>query len=449
MRTLARWCFLFCVYTLQSAMADVLECPADHQINATFSNGAAWHMCWHATARENIVLTTVHYQPPATRAFQVFNALSLSQLHVSYDDRNIVYNDVTQFGLGGNQAHPLDDNDCPAGQLHYQAGAARLCSTVSQGPDQYQALNGTRYAESVTVSSTSLVGAYAYLVSWKFFANGSLQPSVGAAGALQRSSDDPQSRYGRKLDGVSDKSWLSHSHDYYWRLDFDLGDTGLDDTVTELSFDTDANGRRARSEHRFTREAARAIDPQRMNSWLIADTSADMARGYLIEPVNYGHKLVERLNNPYTLYDVFITRHNDCEWFANENSVYYPDCADNALAFVNDENIQGEDIVLWHRLSFHHVPRNEDRYTMHSHWDGFTVEARNLSAVTASNVSADVLAAIQNADEPVQERRHAASGCTTGNNQRTGNQVLLILLAGMGLCRRFALSVSSLDPQAS
>lgn len=41
----------------------------------------------------------------------------LSQLHVAYDDSDVTYNDVTQYGLGGSYLQTLTQADCPSGDL--------------------------------------------------------------------------------------------------------------------------------------------------------------------------------------------------------------------------------------------------------------------------------------------------------------------------------------------
>ena len=99
----------------------------------------------------------------------------------------------------------------------------------SRGDDAYRTLNETFLSESLSMYSVSQVGSYAYIVTWKFYADGSIEPSVGAAGALQRSSDWAESPFGRQLQGGIDKSWLSHTHTYYWQMDFDLGNDANND----------------------------------------------------------------------------------------------------------------------------------------------------------------------------------------------------------------------------
>lgn len=427
---------------LTSANASAqLACPVENQINAQFDNGAAWRMCWESRRRENIVLSSVHYQPANQEPYQVFNSLRLSQLHVSYDDSNVTYNDVTQFGLGGGYVSTLDEHDCPQGRLIDIDGRAGLCEFVSTGDDSYSTPSETRRSQSLSVFSTSQVGSYAYLVTWKFFADGSVQPSIGAAGALQRSSDDSHSHFGRELEGVEDKSWLSHTHNYYWQIDFDLGEHANDDVVSEWQFNTDNEGRRARNQTIFVNEVARAINPSAMTSWLITDGNASnaQARGYLIEPIHYGHKLVSAVTEPHTEYDFFVTKQNDCERFVSENAKYYPDCDENILEFVNNENLVGEDIVVWHRISFHHVPRNEDRHVMHSHWDGFVMEARNLHSQTpdhsgqASEQTLTAIEAVTTKAATTQNEVSSSSGCSVypGNHRASNTDFIVLLIVAL------------------
>lgn len=364
--------------------ASELSCPEEHRITVEFTNGAGWMMCWTSMQRENIVLSEIHYKSATQGITKVISTLRLAQLHVTYDDGNITYNDVTQFGLGGGYVATLIPSDCPKGDLIEINGRAGICKQLTGEYDAYNTLAESRFAETLTLLSISQVGSYSYMVTWKFHDDGSIEPLVGAAGALQRSTDLAHSPHGRTLEGVADKTWLSHTHNYYWRIDFDLGDSAIDDVVSEVSYPTDQSGRRARVVRRLSSESALTIDPAKLLAWYVTSGDGEVARapGYRIEPLHYGHKLVRSTAEPYTAFDFFVTRQNDCERFISENAKYHPECGDHILDFIDNESIVGEDIVVWHRISFHHVPRNEDRYHMHSHWDGFVMQARNLSAGT-------------------------------------------------------------------
>ena len=296
----------------------------------------------------------------------------------------MTYNDVTQFGLGAGFRATLVPENCPGGELITVEGRPGICKMSSQGDDAYRTLNETFLSESLSMYSVSQVGSYAYIVTWKFYADGSIEPSVGAAGALQRSSDWAESPFGRQLEGGIEKSWLSHTHTYYWQMDFDLGNDATNDVVSEISFPVDADGRRARTVTRLDTEVARTIQPELLRQWRVSDDAQDPdnSPGYSIQPLHYGHRFTRGLIEPFTEFDFFVTRQNDCEQFVNENAKFNPDCYENILQFVNDESLTGEDISLWHRVSFHHLPRNEDLRVMHSHWDGFVMKASNMSTGT-------------------------------------------------------------------
>ena len=373
---------LFCFFLHASvAHANTLPCPIEQSISATFANGAGWDMCWESKRRENIVLSEIHFNANESDTTRVVSSIRLAQLHVAYDDSKITYNDVTQFGLGGGYMSTLFESECPNGELLEVNGRAGLCKTISSDGRTQTTSGVPQTAEKLTLLSVSQVGSYSYLVSWDFHDDGSISPSVGAAGALQRSSSDLTSAFGRELEGSSGKHWLNHTHVYYWRIDLDLGDSSTDDQVSEVSYALDPDGRRERVVKKLTKEAAKKIDPETMLAWYITDGTVDditRAPGYVVEPLQYGHRHVRAESEAFSEYDFFVTKQSDCERFINENKNFDPECADDILEFINDESIVDQDIVIWHRISFHHVPRNEDRHLMHSHWDGFTLQARNL-----------------------------------------------------------------------
>lgn len=371
------------------AISAVLSCDDTHQITANFENGSAWNMCWTSTRHENIVLSEIHYQPSNQQALHVISSIRLAQLHVTYDDSEVTYNDVTQFGLGGGYISTLSESDCPGGELIDISERAGLCKQVTTGDASFHSADESELAEVLTLFSVSQVGSYAYLVTWKFYDDGSIEPSIGAAGALQRSAsiNHDHTDHGRVLEGSPGKIWLSHTHNYYWRIDFDIGENAENDVVTEVSYPIDDSGRRPRKVEKLLNEAAHKINPDALTSWYVTDNAEDTleAPGYLIAPIRYGHKLVRTEQEPFTDFDFFVTRQNDCERFISENEKFNPECGDNILDYTNNETLENQDIVVWHRISFHHVPRNEDKQHMHSHWDGFTMQARNLKTITPGN----------------------------------------------------------------
>ncbi len=394
---------LACLPNAATAQASP-DCTGDALITETFDNGATWQMCWESRIRENLVLSDVFYTPPNGEPKRILSSARLSQLHVAYDDSDVTYNDITQYGLGGGYLVELADVDCPYGELMLVQTRPAICRWRSQGRDNYRTAARSVEAESLSLFSVSQVGAYAYIVTWKFFSDGAIEPQIGATGALQRNSDKIELPFGRLLHGDDETLWLSHTHNYYWRLDFDLGESANDDVVTESKTRLTDDGDRQTTVEKFVAEQARMIDSDEPVAWEIwdgleGDKPGANDSGYRIEPIRYGHRLERTDKEPYTEFDFFVTVANECERFASQNARFNPDCLNHVAQFANGESLVDADITLWHRVSFHHVPRNEDQRHMHTHWDGFAIEPVNIHKSTPgidiANNSAPVIEDIE------------------------------------------------------
>lgn len=359
---------------IPSVSAADAECEADERISETFANGARWDLCVEKRIPENLVLRHVTFTPDGGEPWPVLASASLAQLHVAYDDSDVTYNDVTQYGLGGSYLIELDEADCPYGKLLDINTLPAICRWTRTGGDGYRSASLAVETDSLNLFSVSQVGAYAYIQSWTFHDDGAIEPGVGATGALQRVNDDISLPFGRVLDGDPDNLWLSHTHNYHWRLDFDVGAFASDDVVTESRYPVGADGRRVAEHERLDVESARRIDPALLQAWHILASSEANARGYRIEPERHGHRFERTEVEPHTGFDIFVTKTRDCERFASQNARFNPDCLNDVLQYANDEPLIDEDLVFWHRVGFHHVPRNEDQRHMHAHWDGFVIE---------------------------------------------------------------------------
>ncbi|MFK7889629.1 MAG: putative Ig domain-containing protein [Granulosicoccus sp.] len=377
---------LLCITVQGNAFAQP-QCSGEALISHRFDNGAKWEFCWESRIRENLVLSEIYYSPPGKPAFPVLGSARLSQLHVAYDDNDVTYYDVTQYGLGGDYLQTLTEADCPSGRLLYSQSRAAACLREDTKDAGYRTPTRAAQAQSLNLYSVSQVGAYAYIASYTFFDDGAFEPGIGATGALQRKSTRTDEPYGRTLGGDPDTLWLSHTHNYYWRLDFDLGESATDDTVSELKYQINSEGLREMQRTVFATEQARRTDPDAHLVWRISENSDPQAIAYQIEPVRNGHRYVRKAIEPYSDFDFFVTVVKDCERFASQNQRFNPQCSNNVLEFVDGESLQNQDLVLWNRISFHHVPRNEDRRHMHTHWDSMRIRPVNLHPTTTNLAS--------------------------------------------------------------
>lgn len=368
------------------AQANGPQCESESRITQHFDNGAVWDLCWESRVRENLVLSDVYYTPPEGEPLRVLGSARLSQLHVAYDDSDVTYNDVTQYGLGGGYLLTLTEADCPDGELLTVMTRPALCRWTTTSDTGYRTSDQARKTPSLNLFSVSQVGAYAYVISWTFHADGTIEPGLGATGALQRSSENTELPFGRVLEGDEETLWLSHTHNYYWRLDFDLGESATDDQVSETRYELQSDGTRVRLSETFTTEQARRINPEQQLSWTVAADASDDSPAYIIEPIRNGHRFERQEVEPYSDFDFFVTVANDCERFASQNARFNPDCLNNVLEYVDGQSLNDADLIAWHRVAFHHVPRNEDQKHMHTHWDGFLIRPRHvLSGTSALN----------------------------------------------------------------
>lgn len=81
---------------------------------------------------------------------------------------------------------------------------------------------------------------------------------------------------------------------------------------------------------------------------------------------------------PGSGYDVAFTNADDCQVFATANRGA---CGNGVLDYVAaGGQHQLSDVVSWVAVGYHHVPRDEDQSPMQLHWQGFTLQPRDLTA---------------------------------------------------------------------
>jgi Cu2+-containing amine oxidase len=208
---------------------------------------------------------------------------------------------------------------------------------------------------------------------------------MGATGALQRTFNDAAKLpYGR-LVGPTTRVGISHMHNYFFRLDFDLGGTANDDVFERVDVVADATAStRTKSITPFLAEGYDDVAPDLLRTWRVRDSALTNGNGhsisYALTPLEFGHRDVGPPGEPFTHHDVYVTRHAAEELYASHNNraELFPDAGENVTDFYDPpESLVGEDLVVWYGISFHHSPRDEDETRMHAHWNGFRIEPRD------------------------------------------------------------------------
>jgi len=366
------------------------NCSANFFIDKTLSNGARWQLCWEHRSLDGIVLRDIYFTPPGGLGRRVLAQGSISQVHVPYDDNSARFHDITDDGFGDNNLNNLTAAECPAGVLLQLGTKNALCQQIQLRSYAFKGLGLQEQGEWLSLFSVSTSGEYNYIPVWRFLDDGTIELLMGATGKLQRFTTD--SRYGWPV-RTTGTLGTSHIHNYYWRLDFDLGESGDNDLVEEFNYTASAdNTRRTLGVSRLTTEAGRSIDPVNLRSWRIRDGATTNANGqfisYQLEPIDVGHRDVGPTYEPWTANDFYVTKYRECERYVSHNP-QVSGCANNLTGFVNGENVENADVVLWYGVTFHHIPRDEDEPYMHAHWNGFRLTPRDWMATNPA--AADVV----------------------------------------------------------
>lgn len=363
--------------------AGSFNCSAPYQVDELLDNGARWQMCWERRDAEGIVFHDVTYTPDGGQPVEVLGRASLAQIHVPYDDDGARFHDLSDYGLGDFNMETLVGADCPDGNLVADPDTSEdvICRTVSPTGYSYKDYGEVGQGTSLSMFSTSCIGAYCYVVAWNFDSDGTIRPEVGATGTLQR--DDGPRRAGWPIGGG--RYAVAHLHNFYWRLDFDIDGTPTDDRVEELEALPAANSGRAilnNTRRAFTTEVSRRVAPGSFRSWRVRDLTTRNADNHPVSwelLPNTDHIFRGPSYEPFTQRELYVTRNRTCERYASHNPGF-PGCANNVAVFVNGQSLASQDLVVWYGSSFHHLPRDEDEDHMHPHWTGFSIVPRDLTA---------------------------------------------------------------------
>ena len=357
-------------------------CPAGQTINSTLSSGASWSMCWEARDKEGVVLSDIRYQAPGQIKRRVMGEISLSQIQRNYDDGSPVRFLVTASGLGGNNFISLTSSDCSGGQMRYSAGKPVMCVNKKEAGYLYKYGTNTAVSgEDLSILSASQLGNYSYTVEWIFKENGTIQPKVGLSGSLDEMGNDTNFGWPIQQNGEVAIGFVDN---YYFRMDFDLGSDSNNDVIEQITSSLNADRtKRTKSISTITTESGRNFSPEVKRFWRVRDgseTNGFAPISYELVMLNYDHQSVGANNEVWMNRDIYLTKYNACERFGADNSTVNG-CGWGVNSYTNGEGINSGDVVLWNRLSYHHLPRDEDDNVIGMRWTSFKLLPRDWHAV--------------------------------------------------------------------
>lgn len=264
------------------------------------ANNPIWKLNYHLADgpdEEGIVIRDAYF-----RNRKVFYKASLPSLLVQY------------VAGGGPYKDPLNFNNA--------------VQTAQSGPDRvhiytYQS-NGIW---GLAIESYHTIGKYRLTHRWIFWENGIISPRLYSAG-LQHPYD--------------------HRHHAYWRFDFDIEGSG-NDLALEFNSYTGNQGW-GRGWHPKTKEWKRLKNPSSSRRWAILDKSS--GRGYQLLPGPH-----DGVADSFSNGDFWVLRYHGSE---DKNGRQGSRWSDDLAPYVNGEDIDGTDVVLWycghlfHKADGHH-----------------------------------------------------------------------------------------------
>jgi len=378
---------------LALAPAVPAPCAASTMVKETLPNGTTWQLCWRIQQKSGLVLEDVsisskRYPEPVS----VLKSLALAQLNVPYDSGTTEYNDITDFGFGGEYLQTLGGDDCKGGSARVGSdGAAEpvrrqvLCVSAEQSGLAYRSANDettkppySKQGHDLVLRAVSKVGWYEYVTEYRLHDDGQISARLGATGDLSPgdfTSPDKGWPIGKGARAIA----TSHYHSAFWRVDFDIAGRGGEYVE---QYDTKPAGQgsvsaKLTTSHRIVAKEG-SFSKANRRWWRVVSGNARNADGHArsYELVTGASDVYEA--HPETTPDVTFTQSRACEKYATGNAD--PECPTrrSILDYAGNKETM-KDPIMWVRVGFHHVPRDEDQSPMPLHWQGFDLVPRDFT----------------------------------------------------------------------
>jgi primary-amine oxidase len=376
----AAWGIVLAAMTMGSA-ASAITCPGgSFAIDETLTTGSRWEMCWEDLAAEGIVFRDVHFTPPGETRRRVLKEASIAQIHLVYDDDSARRLLVSEDGLGGMSRVALLPGDCPSGTLLSDGSTDALCR-ISAGRGyawKYEFAEALQQGYWLELTSISRIGDLTWIVRWRFYDDGGIEPAIGSTGELAAFGNDPAFGEPVGSGGAIGVGWVAST---YWRLDFDIGSSPGDDLVERFELTPSADGlRKTLSTMVLSTEGGETLDAQLKRSWRVRDSSTTNSDGhaisYHLEPFQAGHHYQPMASESWADADFAVSVYDACERLAAGNPTT-GGCAADLASFLDGESTDGADVVLWYRTTYHHYARDEDAPYVGTRWQSYLLLPRD------------------------------------------------------------------------
>lgn len=388
--------------TLTSGAARAIDCATDfpnfpNSVNVPLTNtnggGASWELCWANDPKKGLALSQVTLTPkPGAPRTLILEQASLAQVLVAYDNNTDTPSSPANQHLvsdAGLPLTPLAAADCPGGTL---LAGSLVCQMIVPRGYAWRGSGQLQGKSMIIFGVSAAAGGGTYIQQWVFDDAGTIHGMLGVSGQLDPSRISADAATGWPIGPIASPRYATnHFHTAYWRLDFALG--GQDgDLFEKLDYTPDSIDPYLVNQTitQITLEDKFNISPATQRFWVVKDANIKTPAGvnqnisFQIVPQ---HTSLHRGGDAFTSSDVYVTQNNPCEQFASHNPTA-GSCAAGLMAdlnqpqpqFVNDEPLT--DLVVWVGTTWHQVPSAEDESDIQTHWQGFFLAPRDLTATS-------------------------------------------------------------------
>jgi Cu2+-containing amine oxidase len=371
----------------KTTRADVAQ---PHVVEQTFPpNGVmetAWKVEFDTEIGYGLVIKNAWFKKaPDAEWLQVLGDARVSDIFVPYQPGTPRYWDVRyNFFLSVLSAADVG----PFGKLHTCANGEKQEPCVAQELRDRGVIwknnSGVRRGNAMVLWGCLHAINYRYLEEYCFQDDGAIVFRMGSTG--------------RNLKG---REFVSHMHNYFWRVDVNLG--GKEHNTAYLMENVEPKDEKnklgSETFHNLFNNGKEGFadwDPLKFTMVRIVNTEKKNIRGeniaYDVVPMRHGTARHFGQREECAQHDFWITK-------ANPKELEYRDVP----KYANGEDIVNTDIVLWYGTSMFHEPRSEDGIMENNEWNGATLVSWIGFTLRPNNIF-DRTPLYPNPKEPVQPK---------------------------------------------
>ena len=270
--------------------------------------------------------------------------------------------------------------------------AWRHFELFSPGGPQYEG----RAEVELVVRMIAQVGNYDYLVDWVFNEVGAIRVEVGLTGIdatkavqathMSNASAANDTKYGTLV--APNLVATHHSHHFNFRLDLDIDGPKNSFALGEFKLKTGLKSPRksvwVAEEEVLHREREGKINHG--DIWRVFNPARKNALGYntsyILEAHSHGEALLKKQDYERAGFienSLWVTAFDPDELYASGDTPNQNPGTPGLPEYIEDnESIANRDIVLWHTLSFHHLPSAEDFPVLPREHSSFELKPANF-----------------------------------------------------------------------